>query len=485
MNDNLPEINFKEKKEKKGGALGWLRSRLGIGGRGAMGEAGINPSAMNLGRGALGAGKFGASSSGIAGLLAGKMGMIATVAMVAVAGGVYMAHNAPAPSTGTAAFSSERTPDNYVPAILRSQAKNTGSSLDMFKETNKGAVSMDEPAKAKPAADAKPTDASANGQADPNAQQPGAEQGGANMAQEMMGKLQGGSMSSLTSQLGSGSNKMSAMGGFGNKFGSGATGGQPGFTSGIGSGFSSMPKFDSRKGKMLAMKGQSRPVFSGSKAGAGKKSGPGAWNQAQGMRAMQKSYSGTNIDSARSTQDKAWEGSTGEGDTSGGGAGLSDGGAGIVTSPSLDNAGNSGGGGGGGSAQEPVVPDVGGNTDASPWASLPSQILMLITISLILSAIASYLISIGVGPLAFLKIIGYVLAALALAAALYAMYLGFQIMGKHGQFLLGTLYVVGSGCAVGAAILAFAGSAANNGMQLAFSAMAGVAVLIGSMLGGK
>ena len=105
MNDNLPEINFKEKKEKKRGLLGWLKNRLGIGSRGgAMGEAGINPSAMNVGR-ALGTAKFGSSSAGIAGLLAGKASMIATVALIAVAGGMYVARNAPAPSAGSSAFS--------------------------------------------------------------------------------------------------------------------------------------------------------------------------------------------------------------------------------------------------------------------------------------------------------------------------------------------------------------------------------------------
>ena len=144
MNDNLPDINFKEKKEKKGGAIGWLRGRLGMGSRGAMGEAGISPSAMNVGRTAFGAGKFGASS-GIAGLLAGKAGVLATIAAVAVASGVYLANNAPAPSSNSAFNSGGKVADNYVPAILRSQAANQGSSLDMFKDTNRGAgLAMEE-----------------------------------------------------------------------------------------------------------------------------------------------------------------------------------------------------------------------------------------------------------------------------------------------------------------------------------------------------
>ena len=31
MNDNLPEIDFKEKKKEKKGLLPWLKSRLGFG----------------------------------------------------------------------------------------------------------------------------------------------------------------------------------------------------------------------------------------------------------------------------------------------------------------------------------------------------------------------------------------------------------------------------------------------------------------------
>jgi len=505
MNDNLPEINFKEKKEKKGGALGWLRGKFGGASRGAMGEAGINPSAMNLGRGALGAGKFGASSSGgLAALLAGKAGIVATVAMVAVAAGVYVANNAPAPATSTAAFSSGKTPDNYVPAILRSQAANSGSSLDMFKETNKGAVAMEgDTSKAKAAPDAgKPTDAAAEGQAaDPNAQ-PGAEQAGAGMAQEMMGKLQGGSMGSLTSQLGGGSSKFSNMGGFSNKFGSGATGGKPGFSSGIGAGFSSMPKFDSRKGKMLSMKGSPRPVFGGAKAGKKGALAPGAFGQAKGMKAMQQSYSGSSIDSARSTQDKAWEGSTGEGDASAGGAGLSEGGAGLVTSPSLDNSGSGGGGGGTGTPAEPVIPEPPPATNVSPWGSLTTMAMMLILMSALLAGIGAKLISMGdkmiqtgtaMGPYGAalvaagtsLRGIGMALAGVALALGIAATIMGIMIMQQHGQATMGTLYTIGGGCATAAAGMAMAGVSLGPITPIWMAAGAGVIALIGSMLGGK
>ena len=92
MND-LPEINFKEKKDKKKGFLPWLRSRLGVGGQGAMGGAGEGlPGAANFGRAAFGAAKFGASSGagGLGGLLAGNAGLIAMAAIVAAAVGTTL-----------------------------------------------------------------------------------------------------------------------------------------------------------------------------------------------------------------------------------------------------------------------------------------------------------------------------------------------------------------------------------------------------------
>ena len=491
MNDNLPEINFKEKKEKKRGLLGWLRNKLGFGSRGAaMGEAGINPSAMNVGR-ALGTAKFGASA-GLGSFLAGNIATIATVAAVAVASIAYMAHNAPAPSAGaSSAFSTNKTADNYVPAILRSQAANTGSSLDMFKETNKGAgLAMDEAAKA---AAAKPEEPKASANDEAKAQdgnQPAPDQ--SNMAQAMMGKLQGGSIGSLTSSMGGGSNKASGMGGFGNKFNQGATGGKSGFSAGIGTGFQGMPKFDQRKGKMLAMKASSRPVFSSSAAGKKAKFGSGAMSQAKGMRATQKTYSGTSIDSARSTQDKAWEGSTGSGDASGG-AGISDGGAGIVTSPSLDNGSGSTGGGGVGTSADPVVPEASAPTDVSPWKGIPEKAMMLITISLIMTVIGAWFIKsataaaavFGVGAAA-MRAIGMVFCGIGAMLGLAALAMGIQLMTSFGQGMMGAIYTLGGGLAAAGAIVTMATGEASVAMSSTVEmllAAAALCTLFGGMAG--
>jgi len=489
MNDNLPDINFKEKKEKKGGALGWLRGKLGMGSRGSIGQAGINPSAMNVGKAAFGgASKFGASA-GLGSFLAGNAGLVATVAMVAVAGGLYLANNAPAPSTATSAFSSNQSQDNYVPAILRSQAANQGSSLDMFKDTNKGSLAMDEAAAAKKDQAAADPNAAPAGGEEAQAQDPNAQPEGNNMAQDMMGKLQGGDMASLTSQLGGGSSKFSNMGGFSNKFGSGATGAKTGFSSGIGAGFSNMPKFDNRKGKMLAMKGSARPVFGSSKAGKKGAIGSGAMNQAKGMRAIQKSFTGgTSIDGARSTQDKAWEGTTGEDAASGSGAGISDGGAGIVSSPSLDNVDGMSGGGGTDGIDEPVIPDVEGNTDESPWASLLSNVMSLILMSAVLAAIGGLLVDVskGIPPPwgAIVRAIGMIFCVMALMLALMAIMKAISIMGQHGQKMLGLVYLIGGGLAAVTAVTCMKGLDSKAfGIKAAWLlAATGAIGLIGTML---
>lgn len=490
MNDNLPEINFKEKKEKKGGALGWLRSRLGLGSRGAMGEAGINPAAMNVGRAALGGAKFGANA-GLAGLLAGKAGVIAMAAVVAVGTGVYLANKEAPPAVSNSAFTSGKVADNYVPAILRNQGQNQGSSLDMFKDTNKGAgLKMEaDPTKAagKPAEEtpAPADEAAAGDQAAAPAQ--------GNMAQEMMGKLQGGGIGSLTSSMGGGANKFSGMGGFGNKFNQGNTGAKSGFSSGIGAGFQGMPKFDARKSKMTAMKASSRPVFTSGKAGKKGKIGVGAFGQAKGLRATQKSYTGTNIDSARSTQDKAWGDTTADGSTTGG-AGMSDGGAGVMSSPSLDNGGSGGGGGGTGNPNDPTVTPATNPEDVSPWKGEPEKAMMYIMISAVFSMIGAYLISIGtkmswaVGIGTILTALGYLFCGIAMMLGLMALMIGIKLMGQHGQALMGTVYTMGGGLAMVAAGMAMMGepgeALALSSPVLLVAALAGILGLIGSMLGG-
>jgi len=487
---DLPEINFKEKKDNKKGFLPWLRSHLGFGGRGAMGGAGeALPGAANLGRAAFGAARFGASSAGgIGGLLAGKAGLILTTLIVSAAIGtsLYM-KNQPEPGVSTGAFSSNKTPDTYVPAILR-QNQSPGSSLDMFKDTNKGSLGMDAPAV--PAEEAK--DSSKDGAAkeekpavDPNAPAPG---GG---VQDMMGKLAGGSFGNggLSNSMGSGGSKFSNMGGFGNKFNSGAAGAKsPGFGS-VGAGFQNSSKFDARK-KLLAMKGSKTPVFSKSKGAKGA-FGKGSLGQAKGLKSMQKSYSGKEIDSLAGTQNKAWTGSTAEGDATGGtGLTSGDGGAGVVTSPSVDNTNTSGGG----DTPDPTITDPGNNgEDVSPWKGLPEKAMMYIMLSAVLSVIAAALVKAGKKmmlvvytevPGMILYGIGIALAACAAALAVMAIAIGIQLMG-FGQGMLGAIYTLGGGVALVAAAAAVWGSISTAlGVSVAWmAAIAGILAMLGSMAG--
>ncbi len=481
---DLPEINFKEKKDKKKGFLPWLRSRLGFGGSGAM--DGALPGAANFGRAAaMGAGRFGASA-GIGGLLAGKAGLILTALVVSAAIGtsLYMKMQ-PEPGVSTAAFSSNKTPDTYVPAALR-QNQSPGSSLDMFKDTNKGALGGDAAAASKDEAkDSSKDEAAANDQdkpaVDPNAPAPGADS-----MQGMMGKLAGGSFGGgLSNSMGGGGNKFSNMGGFGNKFNSGATGGKSAGLSNMGSGFQSSPKFDARK-KLLAMKGSKTPVFSKAKGSKGA-FGKGSYGQAKGLKSMQKSYTGSEIDSLAGTQNKAWTGSTAEGDATGG-SGLTsgDGGAGVVTSPSVDNTNTSGGGG---DTPDPTITDPTTPEDVSPWKGLPEKAMMYVMLSAMLSVIGGILCKIGQAKtpwLALVYAIGVILCVAAMALGAMVMMIGIQLASSYGQGMLGAIYIIGGGCAIVAAIAALTGAVekATGISALWWAAIAGIIGMLGSMAGG-
>jgi len=483
---DLPEISFKEKKDKKKGFLPWLRSRLGFGGRSAMGGAGeALPGAANFGRAAaFGAGRFGASA-GIGGLLAGKAGLILTAVIVSAAIGtsLYMKNQSQQPAVSTASFSSNRTPDTYVPAILR-QNQSPGSSLDMFKDTNKGAMGGNAPnegaaetkdsSKDQAAAEEKPA-------VDANAPAPGA----GNMAQEMMGKLAGGSFGGgLSNSMGGGNSKFSNMGGFGNKFNSGAAGAKAPGLSNMGAGFATAPKFDQRK-KVMAMKGAKTPVFSKSKGAKGV-FGKGSFAQAKGLKTMQKSYTGREIDSLAGTQNKAWTGATAQGDATGGG-GLTggDSGAGIVTSPSVDNSNSSGSGN---NNNDPTINNPTTPEDVSPWKGLPEQAMMMIMLSAVLSTIGGMMVAYGKGGTFWTYIvylIGMLLCIIAAALAIKAIMIGIDIMG-YGQKMMGTIYTLGGGVALMAAISGMTGKTQSVAgiSTLWWAAIAGILGMLGSMAGG-
>ncbi|MDQ7772417.1 MAG: hypothetical protein RDU13_02715 [Elusimicrobiales bacterium] len=476
---DLPEIGFKEKKERKG-FLPWLQGRLGFGSRGSMGAAGAPGAGANAGR-ALGAARFGAGGAkfgAAGGLLAGK-GLIATAAIVAVGigAGLYMNDQASIGSQSSSFSSDKAQSAEYVPAILRRQSA-PGSSLDMFADRNKGAVNFDgEAAKAAAAeAAAEAEGAGAEGAADGEAVADNS-----NMAdpQAVLGRLQGASATGLSTSLsGGGSGKM-MMGGF--KTGQGAFGPKVGFSD-MGAG-KFAPMQSPKKGKLTAMGAQKQAVRGGKSAAASKKA-KGAFNQANAVRDVQKTYGATNIDSMRSTQDQAWEGTTGEGDVSGGaGLGTGAGGAGIVTSPSLDNSGSGGGSGDYGTPGEYNYTDP-GNFDISPWASMASTAMMLIMLSAALSAIGGVLVNIKVPP--WVSVIGMIICGIAIAIAVAAIVMGAMIISQFGQSLLGGIYIAGGTVAVLAGAAAMSGNVAKaiGITPLWLSAIAGILGLLGSMAGG-
>jgi len=514
---DLPEINFKEKKDKKKGFIPWIRSHLGIGGRGAMGGE-VLPGAAKFGQGALGAAKFGAASGsaggglsglgGIGGLLAGKIGLIVTAVVVGSAIGMTLYMKAPSnPKAGTSSFSSGKTQENYVPAILRG-TKNPGSSLDMFRETNSGALSMDENAAAAAAdenGDASkdqsvPEDKAGEG-ADAQASEKDKDNVG-NMEQQMMGKLAGSfSAGGLSTSLGSAGGQFSNMGGFSNKFNTGAVGAQSDGLSSLGAGFLTTPKFDQRK-KLLASKGSARPVFSNTKGGKTmNRVGKGAFAQAKGVKSAQQSTIGSSsADQQRSTQDKAWEGTTTDAVTTGtGGTGTTSGtggtgtsgtdGSGIVTSPSLDNTSGSTE-----AADETTASTPGKGSDVSPWKGLPERAMMLILLSSVLSIIGAWVVNLGRALMgnpytaaigAIVYAIGIMICTIALAVAAMATAIGVKLISTYGQKMLGTIYTIGGGVATTAAIQAMTGISIGPVKPIWMAAIAGILGMLGGMAGGS
>ncbi|MCK5583683.1 MAG: hypothetical protein KAI33_07835, partial [Elusimicrobiales bacterium] len=171
---DLPEINFKKKKKKRG-FLPWLRQKLGFGG-GASGGTGVSggtgavskavSNAGNLGKFAnvsKGAGNFanlgknaafgvsnmGASTGFLSGVLGGKGLMIAAIASVIIglAGiGLYVSNRTSSAESAHSIFNFEKA-ITYIPSWLR-QKNQEGSSLDMFNKTNRGALFGEENVKA-------------------------------------------------------------------------------------------------------------------------------------------------------------------------------------------------------------------------------------------------------------------------------------------------------------------------------------------------
>jgi len=474
---DLPEIKF-EKKKKKRGFLPWLRQKLGFGG-GASGGTGVSGGTgaasnaanaanaaklgnfANAGKGvAFGTAKIGASTGFMGGLVTAKGIAIAAVVAGGIGGGLYMSGQNSGSERAQSAFNSDKSAgSDYIPAALRQ--KNQGSSLDMFRSTNEGALGSEE------AANAVKDDGSvenAEGEV-PEGEAPeenaNEDMDGASGANDMMAKLMGGGMGDLSSSMGGGSNKFSGMGGFGNKFGTGQVGPKVGFNNDVGAGFQDLPKFNAKKSKMLAA--NKRAVFSKRAAGKKGKYGKGAFNQSKGVKRTQTSYTGGTVDGMRSTQDAAWEGTTGgEVSTGGGGLGSSGGGGGIETDSKLDTPSTSGAGGANNDeeALPETIPDVPSPDDVSPWASLASQCMTFLMLSAVFTIVGGYLCSAKVPPWVYALGIAFCLIAIVFAGLAIAN--AVKIGTQYGQTWMGIVYGLGGVVAIASAVMAMTSGAAGS-----------------------
>lgn len=461
--NNLPEIDLAKintEKRKKKGFLPWLSG--GAGGSGASG--------------------------GLGGLFAGKSAaLFVTLAVtgLAVGTGLVVSNLGDKSAQTKKAFQSQNigapvggaSQGQYVPGMERARRSQSGvSSLAMFAEGNKGKI-----AGVGDFAVSEESQRDEEQESDAAAQEPVAGE----MAEQLAGRLIGEQMGGLSSQLGGGSNRFKGWSGrFDNKFGN--TFG----TKGVGSdgvmGSFQRPTF--KKNKLLSMR---RPrAISGRRStishkGVGKKS----LDQAFGVKKQQKGYT-TSIDSAKSTQDKAWEGTTGgDGGMDTGGGGIGSGGAGLVTSPSLDNLNQAVGGDDLNDDFNYIAPTT-TPPDASPWAELVKWAgialmvanLLIVIVSL-MSKIANILMS---NPWTWAA--G---AALKVKAAYVALYVagtlgagvaaaGVYIMTQYGQTLLGSVYTIAGGVTAVTAFAALAGVKMFCNNMLVLAAVSQVIALIGS-----
>lgn len=477
MNEFEELKNKKEKEDKKKGFIGWLKEKLGFSpkGMGTVSEGARGINLANIGK----AGSFvgrgaGLKGAGFLSFFGGKAGLL-TMGLVALAVGTTLYYrsmdNTPISSDGKAYIGDT----SYVPRILREQQ--SGSSLDIFREANRGIIKEEDDTEAK-YKNQKEEMPQETPQIDANL-------GFDNKESMDIGrkKLQTDMQFGLSTGFGSGTNnKFSGLGGFGNHMGK--------FGPSVGSGFSKNELGNAndllRKatgGKLSAMNSQKRPVIAKANTLKGMKGGRTALDQAKAIKGMALQPNYGSADTARYTLDKAWEGTTGSGGVGlpSGGSGVSSGGEGVVQTPStLDNIGDTMG-----SVPNTQVPNVPGYKFDTPWASLLQKAMMFLMISALLAGIASMVAKIKPWGL----IVAVALAMAAVAMAVMVIMIGIQIQKVFGQNKLGMLYIIGGGLAIAAAIAAIAGaweSCASWAVLLAkiLAAGAGIMAMFAAMAAG-
>ncbi len=225
---------------------------------------------------------------------------------------------------------------------------------------------------------------------------------------------------------------------------------------------------------------------------SGKSGLKGSYGQAKAVKTQQQNYTGANIDSAKSAQDKAWEGTSGgDGGLSAGGGGISEGGAGLVSSPSLDNLNQPVGGGGDADSYNYATPDTNPG-DVSPWAKL----VMLANIMLMIANLLIVIVSLMAGIANILMSNPWTWAAgaaLKAKAAYIALYVagtlgaavaacGVMLMVQHGQMLAGSIFTIAGSVTAVTAFAALAGVKVFCNHLLVLAAVSSVIQLIGSFM---
>lgn len=437
-NFNSNNVNQSGKKEKKGGILGFLN--------GGASSAGVTPGVIG--------GSAQASSSGLFALLSGKIAsvLVATI-VIGGAAGLYISRN---PQDGAnadevAMRASAQEAESYITALQRSEAANNGkSSLGMFNEKNKGAISFD-------------IDHSLNGQNAGGAHDDAIEYDADGVmagvvtpdviASDTAESAEGSSVPRMQGSSSMGSSRDGArsmsMGNNANAMLSSAAAKRSASNK-----FNSAPKMKKSAGKVLAMSKASRAGSVGTMR-AGARKARGAYAQAHAIGAMMSraSAGSINYDAARSIADAAWEGTTADGEATEtlSGSGL-DSGAGMTVSP-IGGSGSVSGGSSNTDFNPSPSYEVNAAVSDTPWEGTLNTIQTLFGIAMGLIALAAVFAEIK--PWGY--IVTAVLAGVAAILSAAAVALSIIIMTKYKQSGLGGLWLAVCGVGMLGCIAAAAG----------------------------
>ena len=418
------EIKAKNKNnEKKGGLFGFLRG-------GASTTGNVTPGVI---------GGTAQASSGLAALFTGKMiSTLVAVAVMGAAGVTYISRNADmgGASNSEAMMASAQEAEAYVPAIQRSEAANEGkSSLGMFNETNKGAISFD----------IDPTLNNKNKGTDPAGYDENADGysdglGSASSAEAMAAEAMAGATgerptlnsSNLSSSFGDKSSKSMNMS-------SSAPRLKPTFKSMASNNFKPMGNIKNGKGgKALAMSKANRANTVGTMRAGSRSGARGARGQARAMLSMMRQSVGArNYEASRATADAAWEGTTNEGEAA---ETVEAGGLGDGEGMTVDPIGTGAqGSSNGGKYEMPEASDFNVNTaiDETPWQGELTALQLLFSSALVVIGIAAAGASAGWWGYLVYGIMAAVAAAMCAAAAVLAGIIMFQ----YGQYALGGMWM--------------------------------------------